>query len=78
MADLADDAGLRQALGSELRDAAALGVFGTPTFVLPDGNAAYLRFSQLIRDPAEARALWNLYGEVLHSGAGVETIKRPR
>lgn len=78
VADLADDAGLRQALGSELRDAAALGVFGTPTFVLPDGNAAYLRFSQLIRDPAEARALWNLYGEVLHSGAGVETIKRPR
>ncbi|EYB69184.1 DSBA oxidoreductase [Deinococcus phoenicis] len=76
--DLADDRTLREALAAELRDAAALGVFGTPTFVLPDGNAAYLRFSGLIREAQAAQALWNLYGEVLHSGAGIETIKRPR
>ncbi|WP_019586264.1 DsbA family oxidoreductase [Deinococcus apachensis] len=77
-ATLADDAVLREALAADLRDAAALGVFGTPTFVLPDGHAAYLRFSKLIRDGTGAQALWELYGEVLHSGAGIETIKRPR
>lgn len=77
-ADLADDAGGREALAADLRESAALGVFGTPTFVLPGGNAAYLRFSRLTRDGDEARALWSLYGEVLHSGAGIETIKRPR
>ncbi|GAA5512824.1 hypothetical protein Dcar01_01548 [Deinococcus carri] len=77
-ADLADEAGLRQALTEDLRDAAALGVFGTPTFVLPDGNAAYLRFSQLVREADAAQTLWDLYAEVLHSGAGIETVKRPR
>ncbi|GBF06306.1 putative dithiol-disulfide isomerase [Deinococcus aerius] len=77
-ADLADDAALRTALADDLREAAALKVFGTPTFVLPHGRAAYLRFSRLIREGAEAQALWGVYGEVLHSGAGIETIKRPR
>ncbi|GMA15483.1 disulfide bond formation protein DsbA (plasmid) [Deinococcus metallilatus] len=77
-ADLADEAGLREALAADLRDAAALGVFGTPTFVLPDGNAAYLRFSALVREAEAAQALWELYREVLASGAGIETIKRPR
>ncbi|BDP43513.1 hypothetical protein DAETH_34820 (plasmid) [Deinococcus aetherius] len=76
--DLADDTGVREELGAELRDAAALGVFGTPTFALPEGHAAYLRFSRLTRDPKDAQDLWSLYGEVLRSGAGVETIKRPR
>lgn len=76
--DLTDDAALREALGAELRDAAALGVFGTPTFARPDGQAAYLRFSRLIREADAAQTLWDLYGEVLNSGAGIETIKRPR
>ncbi len=76
--DLQDDVALREALAEDLRASATLGVFGTPTFVLPDGHAAYLRFSQLIREEAEARMLWNLYGEMLHSGAGIETVKRPR
>ncbi|WP_034388857.1 DsbA family protein [Deinococcus sp. YIM 77859] len=77
-ADLANDRELRERLAADLRDAAVLGVFGTPTFVLPSGNAAYLRFSRLIRDPEKAQAVWELYGSVLHSEAGIETIKRPR
>ncbi|SMB80608.1 DsbA family oxidoreductase [Deinococcus hopiensis] len=76
--DLADEQARRDALAGDLRASSALGVFGTPTFVLPDGNAAYLRFSQLVREAGQAEQLWNLYTEVLHSGAGIETIKRPR
>lgn len=77
-ADRADEAARREALAADLRDSASLGVFGTPTFVLPDGHAAYLRFSQLVRDAEQAQTLWNLYTEVLRSEAGIETIKRPR
>jgi len=76
--DLSDDRARREELAVDLRDAAALGVFGTPTFVLPGGEAAYLRFSYLIRDAGAAENLWNLYGEVLRSEAEIETIKRPR
>lgn len=76
--DRGDAAALREQLGEDLRAAALLGVFGTPTFVLPDGQTAYLRFARLLRDPAEAESLWRLYGEVLRSAAGIETVKRPR
>ncbi|MFN4253297.1 DsbA family protein, partial [Deinococcus sp.] len=77
-ADLSDDAGLRATLRSDLQDAAEIGVFGTPTFVLPTGEAAYYRFENLTRDPAQARAWWDLYVTVLRDGAGVATIKRAR
>ncbi|MCD0170477.1 disulfide bond formation protein DsbA, partial [Deinococcus sp. 23YEL01] len=59
-------------------DAAEIGVFGTPTFVLPTGEAAYYRFENLTRDPVQARAWWDLYVTVLRDGAGVATIKRAR
>lgn len=77
-ADRRDESGLRARLRGDLTDAAGIGVFGTPTFVLPDGSAAYYRFENLIRDPDEARRHWALYMEVLHSGAGIATIKRAR
>ena len=77
-ASCADGGARREALAADLRDSAALGVFGTPTFVLPDGNAAYLRFSRLVQGAEQAETLWNLYTEVLHSDAAIETIKRPR
>ena len=81
-ADREDESGLRSSLRSSLRDdlteAAEIGVFGTPTFVLPDGSAAYYRFENLTRDVTQARRWWTLYGEVLHSGAGIATIKRAR
>lgn len=73
-----DEAGLRASLRAELAEAADIGVFGTPTFVLPDGSAAYYRFENLTRDPETALAWWNLYGEVLRSGAGIATVKRAK
>ncbi|MEF2277136.1 DsbA family protein [Deinococcus sp. YIM 134068] len=77
-ADCRDESGLRVSLRADLTEAAEIGVFGTPTFVLPDGSAAYYRFENLTRDVTEARRWWTLYGEVLHSGAGIATIKRAR
>lgn len=77
-ADRQDDVGLRAALRQELSDAADLGVFGTPTFVLEDGAAAYYRFENLTRDPQTARAWWDLYRTVLNDEAGIATIKRAK
>ncbi|GAA5441345.1 DsbA family protein [Deinococcus caeni] len=77
-ADLSDDTGLRATLRRDLQDAAEIGVFGTPTFVLPTGEAAYYRFENLTRDPAQARAWWDLYVTLLRDGAGVATVKRAR
>ncbi len=77
-ADRADETGLRARLRADLAEAAGIGVFGTPTFVSPEGSAAYYRFENLTRDPATARQWWALYGEVLRSGAGIATVKRAR
>ncbi len=78
MADLEDEEERRIELGRDLEDAGELGVFGTPTFVLPSGDAAYFRFTQLTTEPELAVNLWELYTAVLHNGAHIETIKRPR
>jgi 2-hydroxychromene-2-carboxylate isomerase len=76
--DLADQNGLRAALHQDLQDSASLGVFGTPTFHLPDGSIAYFRFANLVTEPAAALALWTLYTNVLTDGARIETIKRAK
>lgn len=76
--DRQDESGLRASLRGDLADAADIGVFGTPTFVLPDGSAAYYRFEHLTRDPQTARRWWDLYREVLASEAGIATIKRAK
>lgn len=78
MADLEDEEDRRIELGRDLEDAGELAVFGTPTFVLPSGDAAYFRFTQLTTEPELAMNLWELYTAVLHNGAHIETIKRPR
>ncbi|WP_299433351.1 DsbA family protein [uncultured Meiothermus sp.] len=78
MADLEDEEGRRIELGRDLEAAGELAVFGTPTFVLPSGDAAYFRFTQLTTEPELAVNLWELYTAVLHNGAHIETIKRPR
>lgn len=75
-ADCADDASRRAELRADLEAAGRLGVFGTPTFVLPDGHAAYYRFSNLTREPGMARTRWALYTAVLRSDAQIGTIKR--
>ncbi|ULH14601.1 DsbA family protein [Deinococcus sp. KNUC1210] len=76
--DFADDAGLRASLHDDLQASASLGVFGTPTFHLTDGNIAYFRFANLVTEPGAALALWNLYTAVLTDGARIETIKRAK
>ena len=73
-----NEVALRTRLREELDSAAEVGVFGTPTFVLAGGNAAYYRFENLTRDPAQAQAWWKLFGDVLHSDAGIATIKRAK
>lgn len=78
MADLEDQESRRRELATDLEAAGELRVFGTPTFVLPSGDAAYFRFTQLTIEPELAINLWELYTAVLHNGAHIETIKRPR
>ncbi|GGN43852.1 DsbA family oxidoreductase [Deinococcus daejeonensis] len=75
---LADEATRRAELRADLDAALEVGVFGTPTFVLPTGEAAYYRFETLTREPAQARHWWDLYRTVLTSEAGIGTIKRAK
>ena len=76
--DLENQDGLRAALHTDLQASASLGVFGTPTFHLPDGNIAYFRFANLVTEPQAALKLWNLYTSVLTDGARIETVKRAK
>lgn len=78
MADLEDEEDRRTELARDLAEAGERGVFETPTFVLPSGDAAYFRFTELTTEPELAVPLWELFTAVLHNGAHVETIKRPR
>jgi predicted DsbA family dithiol-disulfide isomerase len=78
LADLEDQENRRLELSRDLGDAGELGVFGTPTFVLPSGDTAYFRFTQITTEPELAVSLWELFSAVLHNGANIETIKRPR
>lgn len=75
---LQDETGLRDELAADLEEAAHLGVFGTPTFVLGSGDAAYFRFAHLPETREDAERLWGTYVEVLSNPARIETIKRPR
>lgn len=76
--DRQDEAGLRASLRAELDAAYEVGVFGTPTFVLPTGEAAYYRFENLTRDIAAAQARWKLFEAVMTNEAGISTIKRAK
>lgn len=76
--DRLDEMSLRSSLHAELAEAAEIGVFGTPTFVLADGSAAYFRFENLSRNLQTAKQYWKLYRLVLASEAGIATIKRAK
>lgn len=78
LSDLEDEDSRREELGRDLGAAGEMAVFGTPTFILPSGDAAYFRFVNLVTDPVAAVELWNTYVSVLDSNAHIETIKRPR
>lgn len=75
--DLQADEARRAELRTDLAAAAEVGVFGTPTFVLPEGHAAYFRFANLV-SPEKALETWQLYVSVLASDARIETIKRAK
>ncbi|GGL14763.1 DsbA family oxidoreductase [Deinococcus radiotolerans] len=77
-AALAEEDARRAELRAELDAAREVGVFGTPTFVLPTGEAAYYRFETLTREADKAREWWTLYRTVLTSEAGIGTIKRAK
>ena len=68
----------RTVLAHEHHHAAALGVFGTPTFSFENGHTAYFRLKELPRDLDEAVDLFTSYRELLERFPYLETVKRPR
>ena len=75
--DLADPEA-RTRLAQDHHRAAALDVFGTPTFHFDSGHLAYFRIRELPRDPDEALRLFCDYRAVLERYPYLETVKRPR
>ena len=75
--DLADPEA-RTVLAHEHGRAAALGVFGTPTFRLATGDTAYVRLKDLPHDVDEALALFRDVNAMLRAHPYLETLKRPR
>ena len=75
--DLADPA-ILEALARDHQEAVAEhGVFGTPTFVFPSGEAAYIRLSDAIEGPAAVEVFDRLVA-VAASEPRILEIKRPR
>lgn len=68
----------RTVLAQEHHRAAALDVFGTPTFAFESGHMAYLRIRALPSDPDEAVRMFGDYRRLLETYPYLETVKRPR
>jgi predicted DsbA family dithiol-disulfide isomerase len=64
-------------LARDHRRAAEQGVFGTPTFVFPDGASAYIRLAQAPATADSERVFDNLYA-IAAGEPSVLEIKRPR
>jgi predicted DsbA family dithiol-disulfide isomerase len=75
--DLADPE-IRTALAREHHRAVAARVFGTPTFLFPSGDVAYVRLRGVPEDEAAAVELYRRVTGMLHDYPYLETIKRPR
>jgi predicted DsbA family dithiol-disulfide isomerase len=76
-ADLEDRALLKDIENDYLAGRDGLGIFGTPTFVFPNGQAAYLRI--LPPPPAEeAVAFWLDFLRDVRDRPYLQEIKRPR
>lgn len=75
--DLADPE-CRTRLAHEHYRAAALDIFGTPTFEFASGHLAYLRIRELPADDQEALKLFDDYRQLLESFPYLETVRRPR
>ena len=76
-ADLADRELLQEIASDYVSGREKLGVFGTPTFVFPNGQLAYLR---LLPSPPsdEAVAFWEDFVRDVRDRPYVREIKRPR
>ena len=68
----------RTLLAKEHHQAAALHVFGTPTFKFSSGHTAYFRIKELPKNQQEAINLFNDYRRILECYPYLETVKRPR
>ncbi len=68
----------RTVLAQEHHRAAALDIFGTPTFAFDNGHMAYFRIRELPQDPDEALRLFSDYRRLLETYPYLETVKRPR
>ncbi len=68
----------RTTLAHEHHRAAALDIFGTPTFCFPNGHVSYFRIGALPRSDEEAVDLFQSYWQMLERYPYLETIKRPR
>ena len=68
----------RTLVAKEHHQAAALDVFGTPTFHFFEGNLAYFRIGALPKTPRESVELFLNYQHILTTYPYLETIKRPR
>ena len=75
--DLANPEG-RTLLAREHHRAADAHIFGTPTFVFPDGHCAYLRLRELPTTEREAVELFRDYRNLLETYPYLETVRRPR
>jgi len=72
-----NDPGLWARIGADYERGKEIGVFGTPTFVFPDGESAYLKMRPA--PPTEdAVAVWNEFVGVVIGRPYIGEIKRPQ
>ena len=76
-ADLADRALLKEIESDYVAGREELGVFGTPTFVFPNGHSAYLQILPP-PPPEEAVAFWLDFVRDVRDRPYLREIKRPR
>lgn len=76
-ADLEDPTLLKEIESDYLAGREGLGVFGTPTFVFPNGQSAYLRILPP-PPPEEAVAFWQSFVRDVRDRLYLLEIKRPR
>jgi len=76
-ADLGDRSLLQDIKEDYISGREVLGVFGTPTFVFPNGRSAYLRILPP-PPPEEAVAFWEAFVQDVCSRPYLLEIKRPR
>jgi len=68
----------RTVLAQEHHYAAVRNVFGTPTFLFPNGDMSYLRLRELPKQQDEAVQLFREYRHLLETYPYLETVRRPR